>query len=80
MPFVWELGGDFYQAVGDSDYALECYTKALQLDPKRPASYRRLAMYYLSKGNLTLAQEYLDKAKELFPTNVLYHSLSARKE
>ena len=80
MPFVWELGGDFYQATGDSDYALECYTKALQLDPKRPAAYRRLAMYYLSKGNLTLAQEYLDKAKALFPTNVLYHSLSARKE
>jgi O-antigen ligase len=80
MPFVWELGGDFYQAIGDSDYALECYNKALQLDPKRPAAYRRLAMYYLAKGNISLAQEYLDKAKELFPTNKLYHSLSARKE
>ena len=80
MPFVWELGGDFYQALGDSDYALECYTKALELDPKRPAIYRRLAMYYFSRGNITKAQEFLDKAKELFPTNMLYHSLSARKE
>jgi tetratricopeptide (TPR) repeat protein len=52
--------------------------KALELDPKLPATYNNLANLYGHNGSLSKAFEYYAKAIELSPTeSVYYHNLAS---
>lgn len=57
--------GVAYGLNGQFDDAIATSEKLLQLNPKYPAAYMNLSVSYRNKGNPKLADEYLEKYKEL---------------
>lgn len=71
LALIWELGGDWF-LTRDLELA-ECrYRRALELEPRRPGIYRRLARLACLKGDCDIGRDYLKKAQELFPRNPKY--------
>ncbi len=56
-----------FQKQGLDDYAMICYQQALRLAPNSAKINRQIGYYYLSKGNTTLAKEYLMRSFQLNP-------------
>jgi tetratricopeptide (TPR) repeat protein len=59
--------GMAFERQGLSDYALKCYTSALQAAPDSPVVNRQLGYYYLGKGKSDLAKEYFIRSFQLDP-------------
>ncbi|MEA3489349.1 MAG: sulfatase-like hydrolase/transferase [Candidatus Omnitrophota bacterium] len=65
---AWQGLGLLYEKENNPDKAIECYNKALAIDPDMPISLNNLAWRYAEKGiNLDEALEYAEKANELTP-------------
>ncbi len=60
------LGWEFEQ-VGLDAYALRCYRLALEAAPDSYEANRQIGFYYLTKGDQTLAKQYLMRSFELNP-------------
>jgi len=65
--------GSFLNDIREEKDALVHWEKALQLDPKDPASWNNLANYYGHNGPVEKAFEYYTKAISLKPTEALYY-------
>jgi len=61
-----ELGRAFEKRKLDN-YTLQCYKRAMRLDPESPEVFKRLGFFYLKKANKALAEEYLRKSFNLDP-------------
>ena len=61
-----KLGLEF-EALGFGDYALRCYSQALNAAPDSAAANKRLGFYYLNKGEDAQAKRYLSRSFELEP-------------
>jgi len=59
--------GQAFQKCKLDKYALQCYKRAMRLDPESPEVFKRLGFFYLKKGNKALAEEYLRKSFKLDP-------------
>ena len=59
------LLGKGFQNEELDDYALACYQQALSLAPESAGIHKQIGYYYLSKGNLALAEEYLKRSFQL---------------
>jgi tetratricopeptide (TPR) repeat protein len=59
--------GMAFEKQGLNDYALKCYTNALQVAPDSAVVNSRLAYYYQSKGKSDLAKEYFIRSFQLNP-------------
>ena len=66
-PRFVERMGRYYSYMGREDEALRHWEKTVQLAPA--GTYRNMAEYYLSKGDLEKAKEFYSKAEKLEPTN-----------
>ena len=71
LALIWELGGDWFMT-SDLELAEYYYRRALDLEPRRPGIYRRLARLACLKGDYEIGRDYLKKAQELFPRNQKY--------
>ena len=56
-----------FQSHGLDEYALTCYTQALQRAPNSARVTRQIGYYYLSKGDRVRAQEYLSRSFQFDP-------------
>lgn len=56
-----------FQSHGLDEYALICYTQALQMAPNSARVTRQIGYYYLSRGDKVRAQEYLSRSFQLDP-------------
>jgi tetratricopeptide (TPR) repeat protein len=61
---ILSLGAAF-EKQGLDDYALKCYTSALQATPDSPAVNRQLGYYYLHKNKKDQAKEYFIRSFQL---------------
>ena len=59
------LLGKGFQKEELDDYALACYQQALSLAPESAGIHKQIGYYYLSKGNLAMAEEYLRRSFQL---------------
>jgi len=59
--------GDAYDAKGNSDLAIQDYTKALEFDPKFAAAYNNRGLAYFNEGKSDLAIQDFTKALEFDP-------------
>ncbi|MGD0551023.1 MAG: hypothetical protein ABSB25_00075 [Sedimentisphaerales bacterium] len=57
--------GEAFEKQGLDDYALNCYTSALQATPDSAPVNRQLAYYYLHKNNKEKAKEYFIRSFQL---------------
>ena len=64
--------GDWFFQCNQPEQAYKHYTRALELDPVRPAAYARLAKLELRYGNQEKAEALMTKAHELFPKSRFY--------
>lgn len=69
--FVHTLMGDAFRGKGLLEDAIDHYNKAILLDQGFSAAYYGLGVAYISKRNLTLANEYFNKALSIDPGNIL---------
>ena len=68
--------GSFLSDIRDEEGGEKEWNKALELDPKNPATWNNLANHYGHDGPVKKAFEYYAKAIELDPTeSVYYHNL-----
>ena len=58
-----------YGSLGDYNKAIECYKKAVQLDPKYSHPWNNMGVAYYRLGNYPKAVECLRKSVELEPGN-----------
>jgi tetratricopeptide (TPR) repeat protein len=65
--------GSFLNDIGDEDTARVQFENAAQLDPKNPAAWNNLAIYYSENGGLTNAFADYTRAIELDPTEPVYY-------
>jgi len=68
---VLTLMGDAYREKGLWDDAIERYTEAISLDSGFSAAYYGIGASYLSKGNIKLANDYLNKTLSIDPNHAL---------
>lgn len=61
--------GQVLMARGDSGEALGCFNKALTLDGESLAAFKGLAAIYFKKGQLELARQILERARQIHPGN-----------
>ncbi|MBW4677407.1 MAG: tetratricopeptide repeat protein [Desmonostoc geniculatum HA4340-LM1] len=59
--------GNILQALGESEKALACYEKAVELAPKEAAAYSNLGSALLMQGKLNRAEACLRRTLELKP-------------
>ena len=71
-PFACLDMGDLHQGLGNYDLAKHYYLLALERDPRRPGTLKRLSDLERSAGNEAAAQAYLRKAYKMFPTYPKY--------
>ncbi len=64
--------GSFLSDTGEEEQAVAQWEKALQLDPKDPATWNNLANHYGHRGPIKKAFEYYAKAIELNPNEPVY--------
>jgi pentatricopeptide repeat protein len=65
--------GSFLDGIGEEDEARVQWEKALELDPKNPATYNNLANAYGHHGPIEKAFDYYTKAIELNPSESVYY-------
>jgi tetratricopeptide (TPR) repeat protein len=72
---TFNLAGECLQALGDHESAAECFTQAVEINPKFLKTYQSLATLMESTGRLDEACQYLEQAQTLSPLNTerLYH-------
>ncbi len=56
-----------FQSHGLDEYALSCYSQALQLAPNSARVTRQIGYYYLSRNDKVRGQEYLSRSFQLDP-------------
>jgi len=54
-----------FQHEGLDEYALQCYRKALDMEPNSAKINRQIGYYYLSKGDDAMAREYLKRSFQI---------------
>ena len=59
--------GQAFQAEDLGEYALACYRQALDLAPNSAALHKQIGYYYLGKGDMALAEQYLKQCFRLNP-------------
>ena len=64
---AWSLLGGIYNET-NSDQAVSCYKKAIELNSKYYLAYRGLGNYYLKKKDYSLAEVYYSKAININPS------------
>ena len=64
--------GSFLNDIGEEASAEAQWNKALEIDPKNPATWNNLANFYGHNGNVKKSFEYYAKAMELDPTEPVY--------
>jgi len=69
---IWETLGVIYRTIqgtaeGASEWAVNSFEKAIDLEPTNPVLHTELGKIYLSMGDSAKAKEKFDKAKELKP-------------
>jgi len=64
--------GSFLNDIGEEPSAEVQWNKALEIDPKTPATWNNLANFYGHNGNVKKSFEYYAKAMELEPTEPVY--------
>ena len=64
--------GSFLNDIGEEASAEAQWNKALQIDPKNPATWNNLANFYGHNGNVKKSFEYYAKAMELDPAEPVY--------
>ncbi|MFQ6121285.1 MAG: tetratricopeptide repeat protein, partial [Methanosarcinales archaeon] len=67
VSFDYVKFGDLYNSKGKSKEAIECYDKALELNPEYAKAYNNRGNAYYYKGELDLAIEDYNKAIKLNP-------------
>jgi len=68
--------GDLYQDIGQQNYAIEAYKKAIQLDPNNAKTYNNLGILYYTLGQQNYAIEAYKKAVEVNPNDAdIYYNL-----
>ena len=72
LALIPELAGDWYMSRGEREKAYRRYLRSLELNPRRPGIYRRLAVYAAVQGNREQAAAMLKQAARLFPRNPRY--------
>ncbi len=65
LVYAWHNKGNLYYEAGDYTSALECWSKALEIDPESGASLFNRGLAYLRMGNKRAAFADLSKAGEL---------------
>jgi tetratricopeptide (TPR) repeat protein len=63
---AWSLLGGIYNET-NSDKAVPCYEKAIELNKRYYLAYRGLGNYYLKKKDYSLAEAYYNKAIDINP-------------
>lgn len=58
----WGKIGLAYRHLSWNSKALECYNKAIAIDPNRPRTYSNIGMIYFDKGDMQGAVMYFEKA------------------
>ena len=58
--------------LGDYNKEIECYRKAIELDPKDASPWNNMGIAYYHLGNYPKAVECFQKAVELEPRNELF--------
>ena len=66
---TFNLAGECLQALGDHLSAQECFTQAVEINPKYLKTYQNLAGLMESSGQLDEARHYLEQAHALSPLN-----------
>ena len=61
--------GFAYDELGNYNKGIECYRKAIELDPKDAYPWSNMGVSYYYLGNYIKAVEYLQKAVQLEPDN-----------
>ncbi|MBR7120953.1 MAG: O-antigen ligase family protein [Lentisphaeria bacterium] len=69
---IYMYAGDWYLQRKNLVQAEKNYRKALELDPRRPGAYSRLASIELLRGNRHQAEKYQSAALALFPKSTQY--------
>ncbi len=77
---IYMYAGDWYLQRKNLIAAEKYYRKALELDPRRPGAYSRLARIELLRGNRAQAEKYQLSAQALFPKNPQYSLESLDQE
>ena len=77
---IYMYAGDWYLQRKNLTAAEKHYFKALELDPRRPGAYSRLAQLELLRGNRAQAEKYQLSAQALFPKNPQYSLESLDEE
>jgi len=70
-PATWKKIGNEFFLKKDYEKAIECYTKAVELDPKFLDGWNNLGVSYLKIGKIEEARHCNDKVKQLKNTNVI---------
>jgi len=68
-PDIFVFIGNIYKEIGDTTAALDNYKEGLVKFPDNVNLYIELINYYLTKGNVTEAGGFIEKALEKDPTN-----------
>jgi two-component system chemotaxis response regulator CheY len=66
---TFNLAGECLQALGDHQSAVECYTQAVEINPKYLKTYQNLAGLMEGEGRLDEARHFLEQAHALSPLN-----------
>lgn len=72
LPLIPEMAGDWFVMKQDYELAGQRYLRAMEMEPRRPGIYRRLARLACLKGDFEAGRSYLAKAQQLFPRNPKY--------
>ena len=72
LALIPELAGDWFLSRGDPESAKMRYLKAMELEPRRPGIYRRLARLACMQGDFERGADLLAKAQKMFPRNPKY--------
>ena len=74
LALIPELAGDWFLAREQLWLAEKRYQRAMDLEPRRPGIYRRMARLACLKGDYDAGLKYLNQAQKLFPRNPKYSS------
>ena len=71
---MWFFMAIAYEKLGNNNKALECYSKAVELDPKHAVAWNNLGLVYYNLGNIDKAIECTRKASALDPSAETYRN------